>query len=114
MRRHLLQAVAAIGLIAGSVGLSAGAHAAGDPASCKNISFSNVGWTDISATTGTATYILDALGYKTTTTILSVPVTFEEMTRIADLWVEAAFKLEESDLKRMERLVTAQERRVRA
>ncbi|MGB8181947.1 MAG: crotonase/enoyl-CoA hydratase family protein, partial [Stellaceae bacterium] len=39
------------------------------------------------------------------------PVTFEEMTRIADLWVEAAFKLEESDLKRMERLVTAQERR---
>jgi len=39
------------------------------------------------------------------------PVTFEEMTRIADLWVEAAFKLEESDLRRMERLVTAQERR---
>lgn len=79
MRKHLLQAVAALGLIAGSFGLSAGAHAAGDPASCKNIAFSNVGWTDISATTGTATYILDALGYKTTTTILSVPVTFEEM-----------------------------------
>jgi DSF synthase len=39
------------------------------------------------------------------------PVTFEEMTRIADLWVEAAFKLEDADLKRMERLVTAQERR---
>jgi DSF synthase len=39
------------------------------------------------------------------------PVTFEEMTRIADLWVEAAFKLDESDLKRMERLVLAQERR---
>jgi glycine betaine/proline transport system substrate-binding protein len=79
MRKHLLQAVAAFGLIAGSVSLSAHAQAAGDPASCKNISFSNVGWTDISATTGTATYILDALGYKTTTTILSVPVTFEEM-----------------------------------
>ncbi|GAB0119717.1 glycine/betaine ABC transporter substrate-binding protein [Acidisoma sp. 7E03] len=59
--------------------LGAAAQAAGDPASCKNVSFSNVGWTDISATTGTATYILDALGYKTTTTILSVPVTFEEM-----------------------------------
>ncbi len=39
------------------------------------------------------------------------PMTFEEMTRIADLWVEAAFKLEDADLKRMERLVTAQERR---
>jgi DSF synthase len=39
------------------------------------------------------------------------PVTFEEMTCIADLWVEAAFKLEDVDLKRMERLVTAQQRR---
>lgn len=39
------------------------------------------------------------------------PVTYEEMTRIADLWVEAAFKLEDADLKRMERLVSAQERR---
>jgi glycine betaine/proline transport system substrate-binding protein len=79
MRKHLLQAVAALGLIAGSAGLGSAAQAAADPASCKNIAFSNVGWTDISATTGTATYILDALGYKTTTTILSVPVTFEEM-----------------------------------
>ncbi len=38
-------------------------------------------------------------------------VTFEEMTRIADLWVEAALKLDESGLKRMLRLVAAQERR---
>lgn len=39
------------------------------------------------------------------------PVTLEEMTRIADLWVEAAFKLEDVDLKRMERLIAAQQRR---
>lgn len=38
-------------------------------------------------------------------------VTFEEMTRIADLWVEAALKLDEAGLKRMLRLVAAQERR---
>lgn len=38
-------------------------------------------------------------------------VTLEEMTRIADLWVEAALKLDESGLKRMLRLVAAQERR---
>ena len=39
-------------------------------------------------------------------------VTFEEMTRIADLWVEAAFKLDEAGLRRMLRLVAAQDRRV--
>jgi len=38
-------------------------------------------------------------------------VTFEEMTRIADLWVEAALKLDEAGLRRMLRLVAAQERR---
>ncbi|HEY5210453.1 MAG TPA: crotonase/enoyl-CoA hydratase family protein [Stellaceae bacterium] len=39
------------------------------------------------------------------------PIGFEEMARIADLWVEAAFKLEESDLKKMLRLASAQDRR---
>ena len=39
------------------------------------------------------------------------PVTLEELTRIADLWVEAAFKLEESDLRKMLHLDAAQARR---
>jgi DSF synthase len=39
------------------------------------------------------------------------PIGFEEMARIADLWVEAAFKLEDSDLKKMLRLAAAQDRR---
>ena len=77
MRKHLLQAVAAIGLI--RVAGAGAAQAAGDPASCHNVTFSNVGWTDISATTGTATVILQALGYNPTTDMLSVPVTYEEM-----------------------------------
>ena len=38
-------------------------------------------------------------------------VTLEEMTGIADLWVEAALKLDESGLKRMLRLIAAQDRR---
>ncbi len=79
MRKHLLQAVAALGLIAGSAGLGSSAQAAGDPASCHDVAFSNVGWTDISATTGTASFILQALGYTPSTTMLSVPVTYEEM-----------------------------------
>ena len=39
------------------------------------------------------------------------PLGFEEMARIAELWVDAAFKLEESDLKKMLRLAAAQDRR---
>ncbi len=39
-------------------------------------------------------------------------VTFEEMTRIADLWVEAALRLDEPGLRRMLRLVAAQDRRI--
>jgi len=39
------------------------------------------------------------------------PIGFEEMSQIADLWVEAAFKLDESDLKKMLRLAGAQDRR---
>ncbi len=38
-------------------------------------------------------------------------VTFDEMTRIADLWVEAAMKLDEAGQRRMLRLVAAQARR---
>ncbi|WP_284946786.1 choline ABC transporter substrate-binding protein [Acidisoma cladoniae] len=77
MRKHLLQAAAMLGVTAL---MGAGvAQAAADPASCKTVSFSNVGWTDISATTGTASAILTALGYTPTTTMLSVPVTYEEM-----------------------------------
>lgn len=35
------------------------------------------------------------------------PVTLEELTRIADLWVESAFRLEESDLRQLLERVTA-------
>ncbi|MBW4022775.1 MAG: choline ABC transporter substrate-binding protein [Proteobacteria bacterium] len=81
MRRHLLKAVAAIGLLAGAAGLGAGTAqaAASEKPACHNVTFSNVGWTDISATTGTATFILKALGYNPTTDMLSVPVTYQEM-----------------------------------
>ncbi|NLR73846.1 choline ABC transporter substrate-binding protein [Leeia aquatica] len=49
---------------------------AADPASCEKVRFADVGWTDIAATTGLASTVLEGLGYKTSTTISSVPVTF--------------------------------------
>lgn len=48
-------------------------------AQCDSVTFSDVGWTDITATTAVATTILDALGYQTTTLVLSVPVTYTSM-----------------------------------
>ena len=48
------------------------AHAAG----CDKVTFSDVGWTDITATTATTSLILQALGYETETKLLSVPVTY--------------------------------------
>jgi glycine betaine/proline transport system substrate-binding protein len=48
-------------------------------ADCDTVRFSDVGWTDITATTAATSIILNALGYETTTDILSVPVTYASM-----------------------------------
>ncbi|MCB2111412.1 MAG: choline ABC transporter substrate-binding protein [Defluviimonas sp.] len=45
-------------------------------AGCDKVIFSDVGWTDITATTAVSTVILDALGYETEVKVLSVPVTY--------------------------------------
>ena len=47
---------------------------------CKSVIFSDVGWTDITATTAVATTILGALGYDTEIKLLSVPVTYTAMS----------------------------------
>jgi glycine betaine/proline transport system substrate-binding protein len=43
---------------------------------CDKIIFSDVGWTDITATTAATTLVLEALGYETETKVLAVPVTY--------------------------------------
>ena len=48
-------------------------------ASCDKVTFSDVGWTDITATTATTTFVLKALGYETDIKVLSVPVTYASM-----------------------------------
>ncbi|MFV0292315.1 MAG: choline ABC transporter substrate-binding protein [Paracoccus sp. (in: a-proteobacteria)] len=53
--------------------------AAQEPASCKQVTFSDVGWTDITATTAVATAVLDAIGYETDTKVLSLPVSYTAM-----------------------------------
>ena len=66
--RSTLLAAAATGALA------LPAHAA-----CESVTFSDVGWTDITATTAVATTVLEALGYETNTLVLSVPVTYTSL-----------------------------------
>ncbi len=55
------------------------AAGAAEPASCGKVRFSDVGWTDITATTATATVLLKSLGYETDVKLLSVPVTYTSL-----------------------------------
>ena len=48
-------------------------------AACEKVTFSDVGWTDITATTAATTLVLQALGYETDIKVLSVPVTYASL-----------------------------------
>jgi glycine betaine/proline transport system substrate-binding protein len=50
-----------------------------DGASCRTVRLSDVGWTDVTATTAIFSVLLRDLGYQPQVTVLSVPVTFASM-----------------------------------
>ena len=52
---------------------------AADPEACKAVRLSDVGWTDIQATTATAAALLEALGYTPQIKQLSIPVTLASL-----------------------------------
>ena len=72
-RLRVAAAGAALGLLLSSAGWAA------DPDTCETVRFSDVGWTDITATTAATSVVLDALGYKPTAKVLSVPVTYRSL-----------------------------------
>ncbi|PKA41258.1 choline ABC transporter substrate-binding protein [Rhizobium sullae] len=52
---------------------------AAEPESCSTVHFSDVGWTDITATTAVAAVVLKSLGYEPDVKVLSVPVTYQSL-----------------------------------
>jgi glycine betaine/proline transport system substrate-binding protein len=66
-----------------ALGSAAGLLLASAPAfaqeACQTVRFSDVGWTDITATTATASVVLEALGYEPDVQVLSVPVTYRSL-----------------------------------
>ena len=49
-------------------------------AECDTVRFSDVGWTDITATTAAASVVLEAIGYESDVKVLSVPVTYTSLS----------------------------------
>ena len=62
---------------AAMLALSGQAFAAG----CDKVTFSDVGWTDITTTTTAARLVLEGLGYEVEVKMLGVPVTYEALGR---------------------------------
>jgi len=69
-----------VGIVAALAALGAQSALAED-ASCKTVRFADVGWSDIAATTGMASVVLEGLGYKPTVTIASIPIAFAGMKK---------------------------------
>ena len=61
------------------IALAGRTSAAGDPASCQEVHFADVGWSDVTATTSQVMTTLEDLGYTPRATLVSVPVTYESM-----------------------------------
>ena len=66
-------------LVVFSASHAAAPSGSGEPASCRNVRFSDVGWTDVTATTALVGQLLRSIGYSPSITVLSVPVTFASL-----------------------------------
>jgi glycine betaine/proline transport system substrate-binding protein len=89
-------------LLAGAVSLAALGQAAmaAEPESCGTVRFSDVGWTDITATTATASVLLKALGYETDVKVLSVPVTYSSLkNKDIDIFLGNWMPTQEADVR---------------
>ncbi len=71
-----------------------------EPVECRKVIFSDVGWTDISATTALASTVLQAIGYQTETKVLSLPVTYTAMAKDdVDVFLGNWMPSQENDIK---------------
>ena len=74
--------------------------AAADPASCRTVRLSDVGWADVTATTGLTGRILTGLGYSPKITVLSVPVTFNGLrNKDVDVFLGNWMPMQTADIK---------------
>lgn len=95
-----LKAVLAAAILGMGLTAFSGASMAADAESCKKVRLSDVGWTDITATTAVASVILEALGYEPETQVLSVPVTYTSLkNKDIDVFLGNWMPTMENDIK---------------
>jgi glycine betaine/proline transport system substrate-binding protein len=92
------------GLIASTAAVAAEpaaeSQATREPAVCQNVRFSDVGWTDVTATTALVGQLLRTIGYKPNITVLSVPVTFASLqNKDIDVFLGNWMPAQEADRK---------------
>jgi glycine betaine/proline transport system substrate-binding protein len=64
------------------------------------VRFADVGWTDITATTALTSVVLESIGYKTKTQVLSVPVTYKSLeNKDIDVFLGNWMPTMEADIK---------------
>jgi len=80
--------------------LTEGAALAADPEACQPVRFSDVGWTDITATTALTSRVLEGLGYEPSEDVLAVPVTYASLkNKDIDVFLGNWMPTMEADLK---------------
>jgi glycine betaine/proline transport system substrate-binding protein len=82
--------------------LSAGMALAGtaNANQCDTVRFADVGWTDITATTALTSVVLESIGYKTKTQVLSVPITYKALeNKDIDVFLGNWMPTMEADIK---------------
>ncbi len=95
MRRECITAMGALLLAA----LPFVSRAEGDPESCRVVRFSDIGWTDVTATTGLTSHLVRLLGYEPRVTVLSVPVTYASLrNRDIDVFIGNWMPAQAADL----------------
>ena len=67
---------------------------------CETVRFADVGWTDITATTALSSVVLESIGYKTKTQVLSVPITYKSLeNKDIDVFLGNWMPTMEADIK---------------
>ena len=88
------------GIVTSAAILASSATFAASHAACSTVRFSDVGWTDITATTAATTFVLKALGYETDIKVLSVPVTYTSLkNKDIDVFLGNWMPTMEADIK---------------
>jgi glycine betaine/proline transport system substrate-binding protein len=98
---HAARLLAGVALLLVALAVRAASlSGSGEPVSCRIVRFSDVGWTDVTATTALASQLLRSIGYSPTVTVLSVPVTFASLqNKDIDVFLGNWMPAQEADRK---------------